>query len=287
MRPKAISGKGRCNSVLSLQAGKQPGRWIRQMMGLWDVKGVGLKDFRRPPRDLVQAASQGDIEVVARLLGTGVPPDVHDDEGWPALARAAQLGRPGVVSLLLQAGAEPEMGGDAGVPPIAAAAANGQDSCVRLLWESGAHVDSPGPGGVAPLMMAAARGFEDTVRLLVELGAEVEARNIDGQTALMYAAASLCPRTCAALLELGADPDAQDDRGDSALHYVLKQRYLPNAYRFGGTASQLLKMLLDSGADARKPDAEGAAPIQLALRARRLDLVACLNPDSQQPPLAA
>lgn len=94
-------------------------------------------------RDLVAAASRGDAEVVAALLGRGVDPDVPSPRGGRRRAIHGALAPKGDKT-------------------------PGHRSCVRLLADAGADLTWEGQfQRLAPLRLAAAGGHPDLVQLLL------------------------------------------------------------------------------------------------------------------------
>lgn len=91
---------------------------------------------------LIRAADRGHVEIVRRLLETGIDVDHVNNLGWTALLEAVILGDGGtrhteVVGLLLEAGAAPNLADGNGVRPLAHARERGYDEIERLLVEAG------------------------------------------------------------------------------------------------------------------------------------------------------
>lgn len=103
---------------------------------------------------LREAALNGDVDAVRRLLKAGVNPDARDPEGRTALMYAATGGEATIMELLLDAGAD----------------VNARDAY-----------------GSTALMEAALRGNAEAVDVLLTAGADVRAKNRNGQTALDWA----------------------------------------------------------------------------------------------------
>ncbi|KAH9906357.1 ankyrin [Xylariomycetidae sp. FL2044] len=109
------------------------------------------------------------------------------------------------------------------------------------------------------------RRYSKAASALIQAGAPFQGRYPGGVTCLM--AASSLPSCVPAklLLERGADPNIYDDRGDCALSLAV---------RYGQV--DVIKLLLDHGANIRHPDSRGAVrdlqgdPITFAIRGARL-----------------
>src|SRR5437763_9335375 len=108
-------------------------------------------------RDLIDAASVGDVAKTDAALQAGADVNAKDEDGWTALMLGAGSDQAslGVVQTLLQAHAD----------------ANRQD-----------------PTGHSALMLASARGLTEIVQALVNAGADINQIDQAGRTALMNAA---------------------------------------------------------------------------------------------------
>ena len=114
-------------------------------------------------------------------------------------------------------------------------------------------------GGFTALMWAARNGFEDTVRQLAKGGADLNLKNGDGATATMVAIYNDRFDIAAVLVELGADVN------DGSLYTAVEMREsTTDQFAFDGsrlrpnhpnklTALDLIKLLLERGADPNKP----------------------------------
>jgi ankyrin repeat protein len=132
--------------------------------------------------------------------------------------------------------------------------------------------DSALGAGATPLMRAAKSGDIEMLRVLLAAGADPHATLPNGTTALMFAAglgwrngSPLAPSydqgsdeeavaTLELLLELGLDVNAANDAGDTALHAAVT----------GRKSEPIVKFLLASGADPRKPNGKQQTPLALA-----------------------
>lgn len=101
-------------------------------------------------RDLVNAASGGDVHRIEVLLTKGADPNKLALDGWNALSAASREGHVEAVTVLLR---------------------------------SGAKIDAPEGGGNTPLFWAAFYGRTDVVRLLIADGADLNKKSNGGGTA--------------------------------------------------------------------------------------------------------
>ena len=200
------------------------------------------------------AASSGDQELVARLLGAGasvngnrkatvkVPPlftatiHGHTDIVRMLLERGADVdcadwfftplhvaindGRAEIVRMLVEKGANVTRK-VRNVPPLHVAASKGRTEIIRMLLENGADVDGVADG-IAPLHLAAFQGHTEAVRALIDHGASMDCKDGEGMTPLHRAVSGGRGPCVSALLACGADPDVADAKGRTALDIAPK-----------------------------------------------------------------
>jgi uncharacterized protein len=156
--------------------------------------------------DVADAAMQGDIETVRRLLQAGAEVNSSQSDGATALHWAAYHGNAELAKLLLQAGATPAAANRNGSTPMWLAANQGDAALLATLLEGGADANEELPLGRRPLMLAARSGVLAAVRLLLEHGADPNARETQrGTTALMQAADQGHAEVIKLLVDAGAN----------------------------------------------------------------------------------
>ncbi len=223
---------------------------------------------------LLQASRNGDVETMRVLLDAGADATRWHPEGETPLMAAARTGRVDAVQLLLSHGSfvnaqDPFQEETA----LMWAAAEGHLEVVKALLAAGAdpnlkaHVstiaerkDADHPsGGFTALMFAVRNGHEEVAKALIAGGADVKATNADGATATIIAIVNDRFDFAKELLDLGADPndgslyfavDMHDATKDMRAHDGSRlQPSHPNKL----TSLDLVKALLDLGADVNKP----------------------------------
>lgn len=132
----------------------------------------------------MQAAVQGDAEMVELLLQRGADVSPTDNMGSTALSLALERGNPRVVAMLLARDRSK------GAAELFDACRTGRGDVVKVLLQSGANPNSRDEQGNTLLMLAAGSGDLPLVKMLLERGADINARNREGTTALAWAYSS-------------------------------------------------------------------------------------------------
>lgn len=210
---------------------------------------------------LLAAIARGDADTAASLTAAGV--DLRGPLGAGVVAAAAAAGQPALVRALAGAGAPLEAADRDGATPLLRAASAGRAEALAALLDAGAGIETPGRKSRTALMNAAEAGHADAVRLLLERGARVEARDAGGWTAWMFADRAGRTEVAQILVRAGADPTGG-----------ARSRALSAAVASGDLRA--LQESLRAGADPDVGDDEGKRPLEVAIRAKRRDLVELL-----------
>ena len=115
-----------------------------------------------PPKDIWEAAKQGDVDAVKQFIVAGEDVNTKDNRGSTSLH-------------------------DRGRTPLHRAASGGHKEVVELLIAEGADVNAKTDAGFTPLCDAAQFGHKEIAELLIATGADVNAKNKHGETPLDYA----------------------------------------------------------------------------------------------------
>jgi uncharacterized protein len=206
-------------------------------------------------RDATPAAQQ--------LIAADADVNASTDLGVTPLWLAAQNGSAAMVEILLRAGANPEASLLSGETLVMTAARSGDASVVRQLLAAGADPNPAVTREQTALMWAAGQGHSAVVEALLEYGADVDARTLirtqyvktekpqdsppaykvwvdqGGNSPLMFAARAGDLRSAQSLVNAGSDVNALSAFGTS-----------PAIMAVHGGNAELLKLLLDSGANA-------------------------------------
>lgn len=249
---------------------------------------------------LGDAARQGDLDEMSRLLKMGANAAGCDSKGWPLTTDAFE---DDVLKLLLENGAEIDARDRKGRTALHWAAFCDVETA-DLFLRHGADPNARDEDGETPLFLAERAQLQDVASLLMKHGADVNAKRFDGRTMFSGAISGNNVEFVSLLLDAGADIELRDDEtgetplitASSLIHtwgpamskllvtrganvHVQDSRfhlYTPLHYAAWFGDAELVTLLLKSGADPARKAADGATPLSLAMQLERTDVVAAL-----------
>ena len=143
------------------------------------------------------------------------------------------------------------------------AASDGHTGIVRVLIERGADLDALDSFGRTALHNALMNGRLSAAELLLTAGAGASARDRDGNGVFHFALVSATPREAMELLIAHrVNASLRNSAGDTALHRVVGLDR-PTAFR-----TDLVRVLLEGGADVNVQNDEGSTALLEAMRRR-------------------
>jgi ankyrin repeat protein len=164
-----------------------------------------------------------------------------------------------LVSLLVVAGSAAQL---AATDRLFQAIRSGDTGAVRRLLDGGASPDARDGDGIPALMAATLRAGADCMKLLLDRGANPDATNSAGATALMWAVPDL--ERVRLLVARGANVNAKSSN--------LGRTPLLIAASYPGSV-ELLRILLDKGAELHVRERNGTNALGCAVRWADVDVV--------------
>jgi ankyrin repeat protein len=223
-----------------------------------DIHQVNDKVFRGRTA-LMGAAWAGQVESVKLLLAHNAEVNAADTGKETALFKAAYNGHAEVAGILLENGADIDARDYRGNTPLLHAASRGHAGVVELLLKRGAEVNAKNQQDWNALMQACTVGHLGTAKLLVAYKSEV---NLSGKEASATPLMLACWRDSVALVDLllqsGADVHWKDSEGKTAFERVIQSTLQYDA------PNQIVKSLLDAGADLESRHFHGCTPLSIA-----------------------
>ena len=173
-----------------------------------------------------------------RLLASGAPIDGRDGRGRTALLAATQRNRVAAAKLLIERGADVNAKDEIEDSPYLYAAAEGRLEILRLTLAAGADLESTNRYGGTGLIPAAHHGHLEVVRVLLGTAVDIDHVNRLGWTALLETVIL----------------------GDG-----------------GPVHREILRLLLEAGADPAIADGDGVTPLAHARKHGFAEMVEALE----------
>ncbi len=235
---------------------------------------------------LMAAARHGLRSVVSRMLIRGADARLAEHEAaQTVLMWAAAGGHTDVVRLLAESGADIRARTTRGFTALMFAARAGDMHTARHLLDAGADLEGRALDGSTPLLVASRStdalagidwriipfdsGHQDTALFLIEQGADVTATDKLGRTAFHAAVETRRIPLAQALIDAGADVDARFVNPPAPLRgdYISRNSF-KGASPFWLAARdadlEMMRTLLDAGADPFLPNAYQITPLMIA-----------------------
>ena len=223
-------------------------------------------------RNLISAASLGDIARVKDSLNSGANVNIKDDNGQTPLYLAANGGYTSVVALLLDRGGDAGATTSAGATPLMVAALRNYTDIVKLLIARKASVDFAAHNGSTALMWAAVGGHPEIIKLLLDSGAQVNKKTVEGFTALHTAISSDRKEAVKLLLEKGADPNS----------VAGKDQKTPLIFGVEKGSDDIVGLLISGGANADLKDNYGKSALDYASGTAKIAIAKRILPVSKE-----
>jgi ankyrin repeat protein len=196
-----------------------------QARGFTEIEGFLMETQQELDRGLIAAAHQGDSALLRSLLARGASVDTQDERGVTALIAAAYRNDLEAADLLISAGADVNVQDRTRQSAYLISTSEGYLELLRRTLQAGADVHSKDSYNGTGLIRAADRGHVEIIRALLQTDIDIDHVNNLGWTALLEAIIL----------------------GDGSERY-----------------QEVVRLLVDAGADVNLADAGGVTPLQHA-----------------------
>ncbi|CAN7936922.1 unnamed protein product, partial [Ixodes hexagonus] len=242
---------------------------------------------------LLYACDAGHARAASLLIQHGARVDTFDETGKAALHLAAEKGHEELADILLNAKAFVNVRSQKGLTPLHLAAEKGYANLVRnLVAEHKAMLDALSLSKKTPLHLAAAEGRLEVCKILLDLKADTNALDDQGQTPMMLAIENDHSEVVKLFLRVKPDLAMMSNaKGFTCAHIaamkgstaVIKELMkfnksivtssrnrttdsTPLHLASAGGHANVVKMLLQAGADAKEENADGDTALHLAAK---------------------
>ncbi|KAJ4269920.1 hypothetical protein NW762_001591 [Fusarium torreyae] len=254
----------------------------------------------------VDVCNSGNMAGIQLLLEHGSNANATNLSGRPMVVQAVKKGNIELVRLLLKHGASPNSGDITGASMLALAASQDRMDMVTLLLDSGTNPSSKNLSGLSVLADCIAKRKLDMAHILLRHGAKADVKDLVGHPILVIAlrdsklSEAEKARTVKMLLDHGASPNCSDatwsvaaicyamETGSTELVKMLLQAGANTKKKMSSGETLLLyaidkgrrdqaKFLLEAGADANAADKKGRTPLMQAVSRRDLEMIRLLK----------
>jgi len=217
--------------------------------------------------DLIQAAKEGNINVVNEAIASGADVNAFGVDGESAFHAAVHRGNEAIIKILLDAGADIEKLTEYNQSnPLTIAASTGNFEAVNTLIKAGANyniiIDNKTPLMIAAVLGGVVGDTLEVMKVLIRAGADINTKNSNGWTALMYAASRNNKEAVKMLISAGADVNAKTSDGWTALMKAAHSLLNPK---------EIVKNLISAGADINAKDNNGWTATMRMAKSRHLE----------------
>lgn len=248
------------------------------------------------------ACGYGNIEIAIYLIEKGAQIDAQDESAITPAHLAALFNRKDALNLLISNKADLNKANKKNCTPLHLAAHCGSLDAIDILLAHNAQIDCKDENGDTPLYLGALyyhdsvveylikkgaglnvknnsgrtpfhrfcglRGRIKLIKMSAEKGADIHTRDNDNKTTLHTAVETWDKNVVRFLMESGVNKNTQDNKGKTALHYAVQN---------GSYFLDLIKEMIEKGADITIKDKEGKTPLDLASEGKHKEIIELLK----------
>jgi ankyrin repeat protein len=279
---------------------------FKKLLGMCVLAGAAWGADADPSEAFYAAIRGNDVSKLQAMLAGGASANHKDPRGLTPLMYAAAVGSADAMKVLIEKGADVnaknafdstalmwsvtdihkvrmllDRGADVNAVSkqghtalLLAAMSDGSAPIVRLLIDKGADVKAVDNNKMNGLLAASFANDLESVYIFIDAGLDVNSKDIAGQTPLMNAAGRGNLAMTKLLLSKGADVKVvSDDKNSMGVKNgpIALGRFTALILASTYGPPELVKTLLDAGADVNAKDVRGMTPLMLALSTDRQD----------------
>ena len=197
---------------------------------------------------LMVVSKTGNVECIEQLIKAGADVNLRNEYGYTALMFALEAGKVDCVRELIKLGSDINLQSNKGDTALILASRSGNLDCIQEVIRLGLDINHQNENGITALMLVSSKGQLECIQELIRRGADINLQCKIGKTALIHACYSQNLKCVEELLKLGVNVNYKAMDGTTPLMHAMGY----NRLQCGN--SQIVKLLLDSGADPILPN---------------------------------
>lgn len=210
-----------------------------------------LTDFFKPEMvELVHAIEKNDEARARTLIGQGLSPNIHGDEGITPLFWLIMQKNKAGMRLAIKLGAAPNFADPKGDSPITLTAGGNDDELLLILLEGGGDPNVVNRNGDPAIFGAIGGERLEQIKLLMRFGGDINLTNRSGENSALHAAYINRYEMVHYLIEKGVDYAVRNEgRADIAwqVYNGLSKNLLNPEYPAYDWALKVKQQLIDRG----------------------------------------